>query len=391
MRLRGVHALDPAAGFRASPAWLSPEAAVRPTVSVIIPAYEHALFVGEAIESVLAQSCGDIELLVTDDGSRDGTVEVIRRFTDPRLSLKVFEHNRGASAAINAGLRRARGEFVCFLGSDDRFLPGKLDLQLDFMRANPQISAVFGMPQFIGNDGGPIEPLQERPWYDVFRRPIDEQLRSRQDWLRRFFFLGNCLCQPTAMIRRAAFGEVGMYDQRLANLPDFDLWVRVCSRYDIHVMDRQVTAMRILDDNRNMSAPRPDSRLRHAIEYFHILKRYLHFPPELVRQVFSSEIDARVDLAREPDHRFLLAELALTVKSPPHQMFALNTMFEAALTQERYCQRLILLAGSSDPFSLTARKESLRLNKELALAKAEIVRLTRELAQTGRASLTTES
>jgi hypothetical protein len=242
------------------------------------------------------------------------------------------------------------------------------------------------LPQFIGNDGRPVEPLNERAWYDVFRRPIDEQLRSRQDWLRRFFLRGNCLCQPTAMIRRAVFSEIGVYDPRLANLPDFDLWVRVCSRYDIHVMDRQVTAMRILDDNRNMSAPRPDSRLRHSIEYFQILKRYLYFAPELVRQVFSSEIEARGDLLREPDHRLLLAELALTVRSPPHQLFALDTMFEAASTQERYYQRLILLAGSTDPFGLTAREESVRLKKELASTQAEIVRLTRELAaQTGTA------
>src|SRR5687767_3799822 len=155
-----------------------------PTVSVIIPAYEHAPFVGEAIESVLSQSWHDLELLVTDDASRDATVDVIREFKDARLSLEVFDRNRGASAAINAALGRAQGEFVCFLGSDDRFLPGKVELQVGFMRANPGIAALFGVPSFIDADGQPITPA-EGAWYDVFRSPLREQLRSRQQWLRR--------------------------------------------------------------------------------------------------------------------------------------------------------------------------------------------------------------
>jgi glycosyltransferase involved in cell wall biosynthesis len=120
-----------------------------PTVSVIVPSYEHESFVGEAIESVLSQSWHDLELLVTDDASHDGTIDVLREFKDVRLSFEVFDRNRGASAAINAALRRAQGEFVCFLGSDDRFLPGKIELQVGFMRANPQIAALFGLPKFM--------------------------------------------------------------------------------------------------------------------------------------------------------------------------------------------------------------------------------------------------
>jgi glycosyltransferase involved in cell wall biosynthesis len=351
-----------------------------PTVSVIIPSYEHASFVGEAIESVLSQSWHDLELLVTDDASQDGTVDVIREFKDVRLGFEVFDRNRGASAAINAALRRAQGEFVCFLGSDDRFLPGKVELQVGFMRANPRIAALFGLPKFIAADGEQIRPA-EGAWYDVFRTPLQDQLRSRQEWLRRFFLRGNCLCQPTAMVRRHVLTEIGNYDPRLINLPDFDLWVRICSRYEIHLSDHEVTAMRILDGDRsNISAPQPETRRRAAIEFFHVLKRYRDFPPELVREIFAGDIAAADELASEPDHRILLAELAMTVSHPSHQLFALDTLFEAAGSGDASYRRLFSWGGSADPFGIAARREFARLKRELASAQAEIAGLTDELA-----------
>src|SRR6478609_6490095 len=98
-----------------------------PTVSVVIPAYNHAAFIREAVQSVLDQSLTDLQILITDDGSSDGTPDVVRLFRDPRIELEIFESNRGAALALNSAIRRARGEFVCMLASDDYFLPGKLD------------------------------------------------------------------------------------------------------------------------------------------------------------------------------------------------------------------------------------------------------------------------
>ena len=80
-----------------------------PSVSVVIPSYNHAAYVGEAIRSALDQSHGDLEVVVTDDGSRDGTPDVIRRIGDPRIDLQVFEQNRGAGAALNSARRPAPG------------------------------------------------------------------------------------------------------------------------------------------------------------------------------------------------------------------------------------------------------------------------------------------
>src|SRR5690242_16501550 len=127
-----------------------------PSVSVVMPSYNHAAYVSEAIRSVLNQSHGDLEIVITDDGSRDGTPEAIRRIDDARISLEVFDRNRGAAAAINASIRRSRGEFICYLASDDCFLPDKLETEIKFLRTNPEVAAVFAMPRFIDQHGAPL-------------------------------------------------------------------------------------------------------------------------------------------------------------------------------------------------------------------------------------------
>lgn len=102
-----------------------------PLVSVVIPAYNHERFVGAAVESVLKQSCADLELIVIDDGSRDRTGEVVRGYTDSRLSY-YFQENQDAFNTINRGLGMARGEFVAILNSDDVFSANRLERLLQF-------------------------------------------------------------------------------------------------------------------------------------------------------------------------------------------------------------------------------------------------------------------
>ena len=124
-----------------------------PRVSVVIASYEHEAYVGESIGSVLAQSWQDFEVVVTDDGSRDATAQRVREIDDPRVSLEVFERNRGACVALNHGVRRARGEYVAILNSDDVFEPDKLALQVEYLDANPQVGAVFAWPSVVDERG----------------------------------------------------------------------------------------------------------------------------------------------------------------------------------------------------------------------------------------------
>ncbi|HEY6234288.1 MAG TPA: glycosyltransferase [Candidatus Elarobacter sp.] len=314
------------------------------TVSGAIKSYNHAEYVHESIASVLAQSFQDFEIVVTDDASTDGTADVIARFTDPRIHFERFERNHGISAAMNATTDRARGEFVAILNSDDFALPGRLQTQVAFLRAHPGIAAVFGRPRVVGEDGEPAGGFE-----GVFTVPFSGGSAPRQAWLRHFFFHGNCLCAPTAMIRRSAL-ETGRYDPRLTNLQDLDRWIQLLERHEIHVLPDELTAFRIRAGNRNMSAPRRDTLLRSVFETFEILKRYGRFGRMFLREIFAEDI-LRHAIDTSGPIGIWLAEIALTVPSAVHPLFALDAMFEAATTPDDF-DRLRELSGTVNAFRL---------------------------------------
>ena len=170
-----------------------------PTVSVVIKAYNHAAYVRQTIESVLSQSFQDFEIVATDDGSTDGTSNVLRSFGDHRIQVEALPQNQGISAAMNAAIARACGRYLAILNSDDWALPGRLQKQLAFLDNHPGVSLVFGLPRFVDEAGEPTAGFND------FRLPLGFPDFSRRTWLRQFFFANNCLCAPTAMVRREAY------------------------------------------------------------------------------------------------------------------------------------------------------------------------------------------
>ena len=364
-----------------------------PRVSVCIPSFNHEKYVRASIESVLAQSFQDHEILITDDGSSDRTVDSIRSVNDRRVSLQVLPQNRGACIALNASIRRGSGEYVAVLNSDDVFLPGKLERQVRFLDAHREIGAVFGYPSFIDDAGAPIAD-RDTFYGGIFR----VENRSRAQWLRHFFLRGNALCHPTVLIRRQCYEDVGYYNPALAQLPDLDMWVRLVQRYDIHIIEEPLVGFRILSGNMNASAPRRDVAVRLTWEGRKVLDHYAGLDEHAVVNAFP-ELAARVDWRRRPRwlaglayrmlERYLgqndastsgrgtgqpkrpalwcLAELALEVGRPAHVSFALDAMYSvlnredsAARYQDCY-QEFITHTGSYDPFGVLATPPNRRL------------------------------
>ena len=289
-----------------------------PLVSVVVASYNHAPFVQDCLRSALSQGIDDLEILVTDDGSTDATAQHVAALGDPRIHLHAFAQNRGACLAMNDALRRSRGRYIAVLNSDDLFLPGKLRRQIDFLEHNPQVGAVFGWPSFIDEQGQPFHDPAHKD-HAVFHQPN----RSRQQWLRHFFDHGNALCHPTALLRREVYQTVGLYDPRLAQVPDLDQWIRLCMAHDIHVMPQPLTAFRIRSGQQNASAARPEVVRRDAWERADILRHYLRLSTDQLLQVFP-EFTAQGASSVEQ-----LARHALSLGTPFHQRFALQAWFEA--------------------------------------------------------------
>ncbi len=316
-----------------------------PIVSVVIKAYNHEAFVGQAIRSVLRQSMQHFEIVVVDDGSTDATPKIIEGFADRRIRYERFGRNRGVVAAMNAVVRRARGEFVAILNSDDFALPLRLEKQVRFLGDHPNVAAVFSVPLQVGDLGETVAGHGT-----LFAIPFAHASPTRAQWLRHFFLHGNCLCAPSAMIRRTILIELGPDNRRLTLLHDLERWIRLLERHEIHVMAEPLTAFRVRANRQNASAPRDETRLRDTFEAFEIFKRYRDYAPEFLREIFAEDIATHgIDDSRP--NGVLLAEVALRGSMGWHPAFALDSLFAAACDEADY-RRLRELTGSVNAFRI---------------------------------------
>jgi len=208
--------------------------------------------------------------VVTDDHSSDATAQEVRSIADPRVSFAELDRNSGVCAAVNASIERSSGQYVAMLSSDDLFLPAKLAKEARFLDEHDDVGAVFGYPTFIDEAGAPLAD-DETFYGGVFR----VRNRSRDQWLRHLFLHGNMLCSSTALVRRRCYDEVGPFDPALAQVPDLEMWVRLLKRHQIHVIEEPLAAFRIIDDQKNASAPRPEGVVRLHWELRKVLEHYL--------------------------------------------------------------------------------------------------------------------
>lgn len=176
-----------------------------PLVTVVIPAYNHEHFIGEAVESVLCQTVDDWEMIVVDDGSTDGTNDIVRQYSDQRLRL-IRQPNFGAHAALNRGITEARGEWIAFLNSDDRFRRDKLECHLQIHGAAPDIEASASRVRYIDELG---VPLARYSYYSVRYRSM-RRVASRAPSLFLSLMISNHLITTSSLfVRRSTLFEVG--------------------------------------------------------------------------------------------------------------------------------------------------------------------------------------
>lgn len=240
-----------------------------PTVSVVIPSYNHDKYIEECLDSILSQSFQDFEIIITDDGSTDKTLERIATYTDDRIHIFENVQNRGAAFTANRCIENSSGKYIAMLSSDDVWLPNKLQNQVDFLECHPDVYAVFSKVNWIDEDSN----LINSPSF-YYNNVFEVENRSRFDWLHHFFFIGNCICHPSGLIRRAAYTECGGYNPFFANLPDLDLWVRLCMKYEIFILEERLINFRHFNDGTNASGQTLPNLYRIIFEDFQIMDHY---------------------------------------------------------------------------------------------------------------------
>ena len=236
-------------------------------VTVLIPSYNHAPYISQSIRSVLEQDWSHIDLVVIDDGSSDSSPQIIRSLLEHRTDCQyIMRKNLGVIHTLNEGVAMARGEFLCFLASDDYLLQGSVRIRAEYLQAHPDCIAVFADYISVLADGTAHEPFPSEKTQRLFQStdPIRE------------FIEGANIPLHTLMVRTSVFREIGAFDPRFHFCEDLDVQVRLFLSGKVDYIDECVRCYRRHDTNISIA-----KRCHFTADQILCLQKYLYEMPEL--------------------------------------------------------------------------------------------------------------
>lgn len=267
-----------------TPGRLGRHSAVPPAVSVIIPAFNVASFIGEALESALSQTFKDYEIIVINDGSPDTEAleRVLSAYHENILYLK--QHNRGAAAARNTGLHVARGEFVAFLDADDLWLPNYLESQMRFLENDKRCDLVYADAMIFGES-----PLAGKTYMET--SPSNGEVNFSS------LITQKCNVITSGVVaRKRLIDEVGCFDEELHRAHDFDLWLRLV-RHGARVSYQREILLRYRVRSDSLSGDEIQ-RVERELEAYDKIERHLDLTAEerklMTREVERLQADLKV-------------------------------------------------------------------------------------------------
>jgi glycosyltransferase involved in cell wall biosynthesis len=223
-----------------------------PLVSVIIPAWNAEKFIGETLESVFAQTWPHVEVIVVDDGSTDGTADVVHGLLKAKanssIPLKLIrQKNKGPSGARNEGLRAAKGDFVAFLDADDLWFPETLEKLVGFAGNHPDLPLIFGDAGSFDCDG-----IRFESFFEKHGRPPTNERGVVVNALEKILE-GNFILTGALLIRRECLSNVGLFEEEISYGEDAELWVRIVLSHSIGCIDHRLMMRRIHESNLSQS------------------------------------------------------------------------------------------------------------------------------------------
>lgn len=196
--------------------------------SVVITSYNYGLYIRESIDSVLSQTYENFEVIIVDDGSQDGTKEIVSTYSSDTRIKYYYQDNAGQPKAKNRGICESCGEFIAFLDADDMWMSTKLEKQLALF-ADPEVGVVYSRRKWIDPDG--VEIL------------ANERVLKRGKILNHIF-VDNFVCFSSSVIRRSYLEQVGYFDESLPMGIDYDLWIRLASVCKFDFVDEPLVKYR---------------------------------------------------------------------------------------------------------------------------------------------------
>jgi GT2 family glycosyltransferase len=325
--------------------------AARPLVSILVPAYNGARFLREALDSLLAQTYENIEIVLLDDASTDATPQVAAEYGDKIRYIRQ-PSNLGIYSNVNVGISLARGEFIATYHADDIYLPTIVQAEVEYLLAHDDVGAVFCSDIFVDSQGREYGRIMLPP--DVRgERPLDYAtvINTLLKYRNRF------LVCPTAMVRADVHRDVGVYDQnRYRNTADLEMWLRIARRYPIAILESHLMKYRHFHSN---SSQRYHYLRTTPENFFVIMDEYLAAGAKAVavpQSLVSYEAHRSEDRLMAAISHYIKGDLALG-------RHALHEVQLTAIARTRQVQRWRLLILSTGMWVL------LRLPRVAALAQ----------------------
>ena len=202
-------------------------------ISVVLTCYNGARWINKAIESVLAQTYDDFQLVFIDDGSRDNSKEIMTSYLCDERVLYIYQENRGFSAAVNRGIKESSGNLISFIGQDDLWMPNKLELQVKYLSEHKDVDLVHSNYCSIDYEGriGKVRDIKV-PNFSSKKKMVEQ------------LFLYNFIGFETVLVKRKCFKNVGFFDERMVAFSDHDMWMRVMGSFDIGYLDQPLVKKR---------------------------------------------------------------------------------------------------------------------------------------------------
>lgn len=295
-------------------------------VSVILTSYNHEKYLQESIDSILAQTCQDFEVIIIDDCSSDTSWDIINKYDDPRI--RRVRNSTNTVWIIKEVIEniQVNGEYIAVHHSDDVWLPDKLEKQVEFLDYHAEYAGVFTSAEVI-DENGSVYANTEGFYYKLF----ETENKTRFEWLRYFFYEGNCLCHPSVLMRKEVYYDVRPFINGMYQICDMMMWILICQKYDIFVLPEKLVKFRILNKEKNTSGMRVDSQIRSSIELFLMLQFYQKIrEKEEFLKIFPEAqpyCDGEVFIPE-----YALAQLCINIQGQDYyKLFGILLMFQLSL------------------------------------------------------------
>lgn len=292
-----------------------------PLVSVVMSVYNGEKFVAETIESVLNQTYSNIEVIIVDDCSKDGSRQIIEKYQkkDRRVRTILMDRNSNVCVACNRAFANATGKYVAVIGHDDIWGADKIEKQITFLEEHPDVGICFTWIEVLGENGVLISKEYEQLYH-----MMNADNYTAENWLRRMILnKSNWACAPSACIRRSVLEETGYYRYGLVQLQDFDFWLRILNYTSVYVLQEKLTWYRQFGrKGANLSDLTGDkgkeNRLYHECWWI-ISNAVEQMSDEKFLEVFSEELHWKEALSHEAvvcEKAFLLWRLGGSLAAP---------------------------------------------------------------------------